>query len=62
MDFFTWLARISQSSAPPGQAFTPQGWYVALTLVIPLLMGVILAGILRVLEKLLGVRLGGGSV
>jgi hypothetical protein len=62
MDFFTWIIQISQSVAHPGQPFSPQWWYVVMALVIPALMGVIVAGILRVLEKALGMRLGGGSV
>ncbi len=62
MDFFTWITQISQSAAPPGQPFSPQWRYVAMAVVIPVLMGVGLAGILRVLEKALGMRLGGGSV
>jgi hypothetical protein len=33
-----------------------------MAVLIPVLMGVGLAGILRVLEKVLGMRLGGGSV
>lgn len=62
MDFFTWISQISQSAAPPGQPFSPQWRYVVMALVIPVLMGLGLAGILRVLEKALGMRLGGGSV
>jgi hypothetical protein len=62
MDFLHWLSQISQSAAPPGQPFAPQWQYVALALLIPALLGVILAGILKALEKALGVRLGGGSI
>ena len=62
MDFFHWLAKISQNSAPPGQLFSPQWLYVAMALVIPVLVGAVLAGILRILEKTFGIKLGGGSV
>ena len=62
MDFFTWLTQISQSTAPPGQPFSPQWLYVAMALVIPAVIGAALAGILRVFEKAFGIRLGGGSV
>jgi hypothetical protein len=62
MDFFTWLIQISQSTAPPGQPFSSQWWYVAMALVMPVLIGVVLAGILKILEKTFGIRLGGGSV
>ena len=62
MDFFAWLTQISQSTAPPGQPFSSQWWYVAMALVMPVLMGVVLAGILKILEKTFGIRLGGGSV
>ncbi len=62
MEFFTWISQISQSAAPPGQPFSAHWWYVVMALVIPVLMGVVLAGILRLLEKALGMKLGGGSV
>ena len=62
MYFFSWLTNISQSSAPPGQPFSPQWLYVAMALVIPALIGAGLAGILKAIEKTFGVRLGGGSV
>ncbi len=62
MDFFLWLTQISQSTAPPGQPFSSQWWYVAMALVMPVLIGVVLAGILKILEKTFGIRLGGGSV
>jgi hypothetical protein len=62
MNFLSWLSEISQSMAPPGQPFSPQWWYVAMALVLPLLMGVVLAGILRVLEKTFKTKLGGGGV
>ena len=62
MDFFPWLTKISQSSAPPGAPFSPQWLYVAMALVMPALVGAVLAGILRVLEKTFGIKLGGGSI
>jgi hypothetical protein len=62
MEFFSWLEKISQSTAPPGQPFSAQWLYVAMALVIPAVVGAVLAGILRVIEKTFGIRLGGGSV
>jgi hypothetical protein len=62
MDIFHWLSQISQSTAPPGQPFAPQWQYVVLALLTPALLGAILAGILKALEKAFGVRLGGGSI
>jgi hypothetical protein len=62
MDFFAWLTQISQSAAPPGQPFSPQWLYVIMSLVIPAVVGVVLALILKIIEKFSGVRLGGGSV
>ena len=62
MDFFPWLTQISQSTAPPGQPFSPQWLYVAMALMIPALIGAVLAGILKVVEKTFGIKLGGGSV
>ena len=62
MEFFSWLTRISQSSAQPGQPFSAQWLYVAMALVIPALIGAVLAGILKTIEKTFGIKLGGGSV
>ena len=62
MDFFPWLTQISQSTAPPGQPFSPQWLYVAMALVIPALIGAVWAVILKVVEKAFGIKLGGGSV
>ena len=62
MEFFSWLTKISQSAAPPGQPFSAQWLYVAMALVIPAVVGAVLAVILKALEKTFGIRLGGGSV
>ncbi|MGQ9687259.1 MAG: hypothetical protein ACUVXF_00505 [Desulfobaccales bacterium] len=62
MDFFTWLRNISQTAAPPGQGFAPQWWYVAVALLLPIILGVVLAGLLKVLERTFGFKLGGGGV
>ena len=61
MEFFSWLAKISQSAAPPGQPWAASWLYVAMALVIPALGGAVLAGILRLVEKAGGVKLGGGG-
>ncbi|MFP3868518.1 MAG: hypothetical protein ACLFUU_10195 [Desulfobacteraceae bacterium] len=58
-----WLAEISQSAAQPGQPFASQWLYVALALVIPVLLGLVLACFMKVIEKAWGMKLGGaGSV
>ena len=62
MNLFSWLTNISQSAAPPGQPFSPHWLYVAMALVIPVLVGAVLAGILKAIERAFGIRLGGGSV
>lgn len=62
MRLFAWLAEISQSAAPPGQVFAPQWLYVVLALVIPALLGLILALIMKAIEWAFGMKLGGGSV
>jgi len=62
MNLFSWLTNISQSAALPGQPFSPQWLYVAMALVIPVLVGAVLAGILKAIERAFGIRLGGGSV
>jgi len=62
MSFFPWLANLSQSAAPLGQPFSPQGLYVVMALVIPVVIGAGLAAILKIIEKTFGIRLGGGSI
>lgn len=60
MEWWNWLTRISQSAAPAGEPFSPQGWYVALALLLPVISGALLAGLIKLLEKAFGLRLGGG--
>jgi hypothetical protein len=62
MNFWQWLAAIYQSAAPAGQPFAPHWGYVILALVIPGALGLILALILKALEKIFSVKLGGGDV
>jgi hypothetical protein len=62
MNFWQWLAAISQSAAPAGKPFAPHWVYVTLALVIPGAVGLILALILRGIEKIFGLKLGGGDV
>ena len=62
MNFFGWLADISKSAAPAGESWSPGWLYVVMALVIPVGLGAILAGIIRMLEKTFRIRLGGGSV
>jgi hypothetical protein len=62
MNILQWLTTISQSTAPPGQPFVPSWGYIAMALVIPGIIGVILAAILKVIEKVFSIRLGGGSI
>lgn len=62
MEFLSWLTKISQSAAPPGQPFSAPWLYVVMALVIPALIGAGLAVIVKVIEKTFRIRLGGGSV
>jgi hypothetical protein len=62
MNILQWLTTISQSTNPPGQPFVSQWSYVAMALVIPVIIGVILAALLKVIEKVFSIRLGGGSI
>lgn len=61
MAFFQWLNVISQSTAPGGKAFAASWVYVALALLLPLVIGAAFAGLIRVIEKTSGIKLGGGS-
>ena len=61
MTFWQWLAAISQSTAPAGQPFAPHWSYVALAVVLPVAFGLILALSLKGIEKIFGVKLGGGD-
>ena len=62
MTFWQWLAVISQSAAPAGKPFAPHWAYVTLALVIPVALSLILTLTLKGIEKILGVKLGGGDV
>ncbi len=62
MGLFQWLNSISPSVAPAGQPFTPSWTYVALAVILPVVIGAAFAGLIRIIEKACGIRLGGGSV
>ncbi|MGA7563000.1 MAG: hypothetical protein WBW55_07335 [Desulfobaccales bacterium] len=62
MAFWQWLTAISQSAAPAGEPFAPHWPYVALALVAPLIIGLILALMLKVIENIFGIKLGGGDI
>jgi ABC-type phosphate transport system permease subunit len=58
MTFGDWLAAISQSTAPAGKSFGPHWAYVILSLMIPGALGLIMASILKAVEKIFGIKLG----
>lgn len=59
MEFFHFLARIS-SDADPGQAgFQAQGLYLLLNIAVPILLGILVVGPVKGLEKLLTPSRGG---
>ncbi|MGB7913546.1 MAG: hypothetical protein WCF59_15120 [Desulfobaccales bacterium] len=62
MAFWQWLTAMSQSASPAGELFAPHWPYVALALVAPLIIGLILALILKVIENIFGIKLGGGDI
>jgi hypothetical protein len=62
MTFWQWLTAISQSTTPAGEPFAPHWPYVALALVLPVAIGLILALILKGIENIFGIKLGGGDV
>jgi hypothetical protein len=62
MTFWQWLTAISQSAAPAGEPFAPHWPYVALAVAAPPAIGLILALILKGIENIFGIRLGGGDV
>ena len=59
---FHWLAAISASTAPPGQPFQASWAYVATAVLAPALIGLAAAFIIMALERIGGVRLGGGGI
>jgi|GEM_PF-512073 len=58
----TWLATISATVGAPGQPFQASWSYVATALLAPALIGLAAALIIMALEKIMGVRLGGGGI
>jgi hypothetical protein len=61
MTFWQWLAAICQSTAPAGEPFAPHWTYVALAVLLPVAFGLIVALSLKGIEKIFGVKLGGGD-
>ncbi len=62
MTFWQWLTAISHSAAPAGKPFVPHWPYVALALAAPLVIGLIMALILKAIENIFGIKLGGGDI
>jgi hypothetical protein len=62
MTVWQWLTAISQSAAPAGEPFGPHWAYVVLAVVIPLTIGLMLTLIMKGIEKIFGVKLGGGGL
>lgn len=60
--FFQWLAAISVPLSGPGQPFQASWQYVAAALLAPAVIGLAGAVITTLLEKVLGLRMGGGGV
>lgn len=58
--YLQWLASISASTAGPGEPFQASWLYVAVALSAPVLIGLLAAGIQRVVEKFGGARRLGG--
>ncbi len=62
MTFWHWLTAISQSTTAAGQPFAPHWPYVVLAVVAPAALGLVLSLILKALENIFGIKLGGGDV
>lgn len=62
MIFWQWLTVISQSTRPAGEPFAPHWAYLAMALVLPAALGFILALILKGIETIFDIKLGGGDV
>lgn len=60
--FLQWLTTVSASAGGPEQSFQASWQYVAAALLIPAGIGLVAAGIILVMEKISGIRLGGGGV
>ncbi len=58
----SWLTAIAAASAVPGQPFQASWQYIAAAVLLPALIGAVAALCLRAVEKLGGIRLGGGGV
>lgn len=57
-----WLAAISLSAAGAGQPFQATWQYVVTALLAPAVIGLVAAGVIMTLEKVLGTRMGGGGI
>lgn len=59
MDLWSILAKLALDADPRQPGFQAQGWYLLTNLVLPILMGVILIGPVKWIEKILNPSRGG---
>ncbi len=62
MAFWRWLNLIAAETVATGPGFRPSWRYVAVTLLLPMVIGLVLAGVLALVDRLCGSRLSGGSI
>ncbi len=60
--FLHWLAVISIPAGGPGQSFQASWQYVVMALLAPAVIGLAAAVVIIMLEKALGIRMGGGGI
>jgi hypothetical protein len=59
MDLWLILAKLASDGDPRQPGFQAQGWYLIINIILPILMGVILIGPVKWIEKIFSTGRGG---
>jgi hypothetical protein len=59
MDLWATLAKLASDGDPRQPGFQAQGWYLLINLILPILVGVILTGPVKWIEKIFSTGRGG---
>lgn len=62
MVLWQWLQRVTAETVATAAGFQPSWRYVLTVLLLPTIIGLLLAGVLGLVEKIAGRRLNGGSL
>jgi ABC-type molybdate transport system permease subunit len=61
VEFLNWLQNLGRDANPAQAGFQASPWYVLMSVILPVIMGLISGYGLRFIERLFGVELGKGG-